>query len=95
MADVNVSVKGVLAEFVEERVRSGAYESATEVVQEALRLLRRDEQIAAMKLELLRREVARGVDDANAGRFATESLDELAARALQEAQEELQLKDER
>lgn len=53
---MNVSVTPELARFVQERVESGLYSSASEVVREALRLLHRRElerQAAAERGEML------------------------------------------
>lgn len=61
-------------DFVAEQVDSGEFENATEVVQDALRLWRDRRN----KLEVLRREVQKGLDDIEAGRVVEPpSIDEL------------------
>jgi antitoxin ParD1/3/4 len=60
--------------FVAEQVDSGEFENATEVVQDALRVWRDRRN----KLEVLRREVQKGLDDIEAGRVVEPpTIDEL------------------
>lgn len=51
---MNVSLAPELEKFVNERVESGLYRSASEVVREALRLLAEKEEERQVKLEALR-----------------------------------------
>src|SRR5262245_34804860 len=51
---LTVSLTPGLASFVEDRVRSGRYRTATEVVREALRLLRERERLAGWDLTSFR-----------------------------------------
>lgn len=51
---MNVSLAPELEKFVNERVESGLYRSASEVVREALRLLAEKEEERQAKLEALR-----------------------------------------
>lgn len=44
--------------FIQEKVASGRYKSASEVVRSALRLLEKEEE----KLEILRAEIQKGID---------------------------------
>jgi antitoxin ParD1/3/4 len=77
---MNVSLTPALDQYVREKVESGLYNNASEVVREALRLLQDHEEIRQLKLSRLRDELAKGIDDLAAGRslsFATD--DELAA----------------
>jgi antitoxin ParD1/3/4 len=82
---MNVSLPTELAEFVEREVAAGEYGTASEVVRDGLRLLRRDREARAEKLAVLRREVGIGVDQARAGRLSTRSAADIAA-ALREAE---------
>ena len=52
--NMNVSLTDELGEFVNAKVSSGRYTSASEVVREALRLMERHEQVEAAKLQWLR-----------------------------------------
>lgn len=65
MPTINVSLTEDLEHFVAEQVRVGdGYNNQTEVVRDALRLMRRRTE----KLAFLRAEVSRGLDDIEAGR---------------------------
>lgn len=54
---MNVSLTPELEQFVYEKVKSGLYNSASEVVRESLRLLRREDEIQKIRLDELRKEV--------------------------------------
>ena len=56
---LNVNLTPQLAELVRQKVSSGRYNSASEVVREALRLMEAEDQLRGLKLEQLRREFAR------------------------------------
>ena len=84
MPTMNVNLTPALADFVEREIDAGDYQSASELMRDALRLLRREKERDAFKLSLLRHEVARGADQANAGEFTTRSLEEIAEDVLNE-----------
>jgi putative addiction module CopG family antidote len=73
---MNVSLTAELERFVTEKVESGLYTSNSEVVREALRLLRHRERVRCRRLRSLERGRVR--DGAGARRVVT--LDELARR---------------
>lgn len=75
---MNVSLTPELERLVEEKVESGEYKSASEVVRHALRLLSRDDAEHKAKLEALRSEIQKGIDSLNAGRHSPK--DEAFAR---------------
>lgn len=58
--------------IVTEKVKSGAYQSADEVISVSVRLLEAKEK----GKEALRREIMRGFEDIQEGRFSTLSTDE-------------------
>jgi antitoxin ParD1/3/4 len=58
---LNVSLTPALSRFVENRLRSGKYQTASEVVREALRLLERRDQIPVASIEALKREIEVGL----------------------------------
>jgi antitoxin ParD1/3/4 len=80
MPTMNVSLPPELAAFVEGEVASGEYGTASEVVREALRLLRRERKAHEEKLAILRREIQIGLDQANAGVFSPDTVEDIAAR---------------
>ncbi|MBI5323188.1 type II toxin-antitoxin system ParD family antitoxin [Bradyrhizobium sp.] len=65
--NMNVSLTDELGEFVNAKVSSGRYTSASEVVREALRLMERHEQIEAAKLQWLREAYQTGLASGDAG----------------------------
>jgi antitoxin ParD1/3/4 len=56
---VNVSLTPELEDFVQEKVKTGRYNSASEVVREALRLLEDHEKARAVQLDEFRAEINR------------------------------------
>ena len=52
---LNVSLTPELSRFVESRLRSGKYQSASELVREALRLLESRDQAASSGIEALKK----------------------------------------
>ena len=79
MATMNVSLSDELAEFISRAVASGEYSTASEVVREALRLLRREKAADQEKLAILRREIAIGLEDMRAGRLSNRTARDIAA----------------
>ncbi|MBZ0266968.1 type II toxin-antitoxin system ParD family antitoxin, partial [bacterium] len=61
---MNVSLTKELEGFVHERVRTGRYHSASEVVREGLRLLESREQLRELQVDEMRRRMVFGVDPA-------------------------------
>ena len=59
---LNVSLTPHLENFVHQTVTSGRYQSASEVVRTALRLLEEREQQKAATLDWLRTEIQKGLD---------------------------------
>jgi antitoxin ParD1/3/4 len=58
---MNVLLTPELDNFVAEKVQSGLYASASEVIGEALRLLKEREELRRVRLNELKREIAIGV----------------------------------
>ena len=80
MPTMNVNLTPEMAQFVSEEVASGDYASASELVRDALRLLKRDRDKEAEKLEILRREIGLGIEQAERGEFSEDSVEDIAAR---------------
>lgn len=59
---LNVSLTPQLEELVKTKVSSGMYNSASELVREALRLLDERDQVREMRLQALRKAVQEGID---------------------------------
>lgn len=82
MPTMNVSLTEEIAKFVEDEVATGDYVSASEVVRDALRALKHDKDVEANKLRILRKEVAKGIDDADSGRFSNRTVDDILQDVL-------------
>jgi antitoxin ParD1/3/4 len=68
---MNVSLTPELEHWVDERVRSGRYASASEVIREALRLLEVQEAAKQRRLESVRQKIDRGLDQLQSGKGIT------------------------
>lgn len=64
---MNVSLTPELERLVQEKVASGLYSSASEVVREALRLLQERDELRRLRFQELQREIAKGIDAADRG----------------------------
>lgn len=67
---MNIPLTPELERLVHEKVESGPYLSANEVVTEALRLLDERDRLRQMRLEELRKEIAIGIEQADRGEVA-------------------------
>ena len=65
---MNVSLTPELEEMVHRKVEAGMYSSASEVVREALRLLKEQDDLKQHRLEQLRQQVAIGLEQLHQGR---------------------------
>ena len=59
---MNISLTPRLEEMIREKIASGSYSSASEVVREALRLLEMEDQLRSLKLQRLREDIREGMD---------------------------------
>ena len=66
---MNVNLGTVFDKFIAELLKSGMYQSQSEVVREGLRLLKEREELKWLRLAELRREIAIGVEQADRGEF--------------------------
>jgi antitoxin ParD1/3/4 len=64
---MNVSFTPELEQFVQSRVASGRYQTASEVVREGLRLLEEREQSRETVIQELRTKIRRGIEQADRG----------------------------
>jgi antitoxin ParD1/3/4 len=76
---VNISITPELDAFLQDRVNSGRYQTTSEVVREALRLLERQEQERDAALYQLKAKLEKGAGQAEGGELidADEVFDEL------------------
>mgnify|MGYP001766737493 CR=1 FL=1 len=71
---VNISLTPHLEDLVKGKVESGFYNSASEVMREALRLLIERDQWRELRLEELRNEIQRGIDSGAATPLTMEDI---------------------
>ncbi|HEY0386459.1 MAG TPA: type II toxin-antitoxin system ParD family antitoxin [Pyrinomonadaceae bacterium] len=64
---MNVSLTPELEEMVSQKVESGLYNSASEVIREGLRLLKEQDDLRRLRQEEVRREVLKGYEQAQRG----------------------------
>src|SRR5438105_1968467 len=79
---MNVSLTPELESFVNQKVASGLYPTASDVIRDGLRLLQEHEE-QQWKLDELRQEVAIGVAEADRGETAPLSAAEILAEVSQ------------
>lgn len=77
---MNVSLTPELEQLVLQKVQSGRYLSASEVVREALRLLLEPDQLRELRREELRKFIAVGIEQADRGELAPLDVDATLAR---------------
>ena len=65
---MNVSLTPELERLVQEKVESGLYCSASEVVREALRLLQEQDELRRLRREELKRQIMVGIEQLDTGR---------------------------
>lgn len=84
---MTITLTDELEELINAKVRSGEYKSADEVVMESLRLLKAKEE----GMDALRREIIRGVEDIEQGRFSSHTtnaeLEAFSDRIIRQGQE--------
>ena len=74
---MNISLTPELERLVQEKVASGLYNSASEVIRESLRLLHERDRIREIRLEELRKEIQKGVSQLERGEYEVYETDEL------------------
>ena len=84
MPTLNVSLTPEFADFIEEAVTSGSYVSASEVVRDALRLMRQEQESEVAKLALLRKAVDAGLAQSERGEFSERSVANIFSAAVRE-----------
>ncbi|WP_046869041.1 ribbon-helix-helix domain-containing protein [Microvirga massiliensis] len=84
MPTMNVRLDSDLFNFVEEELTRGEYTSASKIVQDALRLLRRETAAERGKFEILTHEIRSALKNADAGRFSSRTVMDIAEVVIQE-----------
>ena len=85
---MTITLTDELEELINAKLRTGTYQSADEVVMESLRLLKAKEE----GIDALRREILRGVEDIEQGRFTSHAtnaeLEAFSDEIITQGQEE-------
>lgn len=64
---MNANLGPVFEQFVEDLLKSGLYQSQSEVIREGLRLLKEREDLKKLRLGEMRRQIALGIEQADRG----------------------------
>jgi len=80
---MNVNLTPQLETLVKQKVASGLYNSASEVVREALRLMEEQDRMRAIKLEQLRQDIRDGINSGEPEPWNAEAIRQ-EGRALQQ-----------
>ena len=89
---MNVSLTPELEKLVQSKVESGLYNSASEVIRESLRLLHERDRVREIRLEELRKEIHKGIDQIEQGEYTiyeTEELETLIADIKQQGRAQM------
>jgi antitoxin ParD1/3/4 len=71
---MNINLTPHLEKLVREKIASGLYTSASEVVREALRLMGEKDQLHVAKLDQLRQDIRQGLDSGPATEWDPEEI---------------------
>ena len=88
---MNVSLTPELENLINEKVKSGLYNSASEVIRESLRLLQEQDMLKKIRRDELRREIMLGVEQIRNGEYVevkASELDAFAEKLIREAKDE-------
>jgi len=80
---MNVSLTPQLESYIKQKVATGMYNSVSEVVREALRLLEERDSLQAMKLEALKADIQLGLDSLERGDGKPMDIEQIKARGRQ------------
>jgi len=83
---MNISLTPQLETLVKNKVGSGLYGSASEVIQEALRLLEERDRLRYLRVEELRYEMKKGLDSGESTPLDVEAIKARGRRRLDEQQ---------
>lgn len=67
---MNISITPELEELISAKVKSGMYNSASEVIREGLRLLKEQDELRELRMKELKKDIQKGYDSAAEGNVA-------------------------
>ncbi|MFA7658439.1 MAG: type II toxin-antitoxin system ParD family antitoxin [Candidatus Gastranaerophilaceae bacterium] len=71
---MNISLTPALEQYMQEKISSGLYNSVSEIIREALRLLVAKEKVEKNRIELFNREIEKGLFDIEKGNIQNGSI---------------------
>jgi len=74
---MNFSLTPELEEFISKLVKTGLYQTGSEVVREALRLLKERQDLQGLRLQQLKKDIQAGLDEAREGKASSLSLKDI------------------
>lgn len=74
---MNINLTPELEKLVHQKVATGLYNSASEVIREALRLMNERDIMRTVKLEALRKEISMGLTQADNGELAPLDIEQV------------------
>ena len=77
---ISVTITSTMAKDIRDKVESGAYASASEVVRAAIRALQRDDEEHAERIEAIKARLRASLDDRSVTYSNEEVFDEIRAR---------------
>jgi len=86
---MNISLPPQLENLVKNKVESGLYSSASEVLREALQLLEERDQLDKLRFEALRSDIQKGLDSGEATPLDIEAIKERGRERLAAQQRKL------
>lgn len=90
---MNITLTPELENLIQKKIESGDYNSASEVIRDALKLLKEQDQLKELRREEIRREVMKGVEQIRNGEFVTyNSAEELAESIISQAKKDKESK---
>ena len=85
MPTMNISLTDELAQLIQNKVSSGMYNNASEVIRDAIRRLESDDTlIYELKMSRIKHALADGIKQAKNNDFVDQSFDEIIAEATTE-----------
>ncbi len=79
---MNIHLTDHFERYIEDKLKSGQYSSASEVVRDALRLLEEQDRIKALRLEALREEIRKGLESGGTVPFDADAIKKKARGRL-------------
>ncbi len=84
---MNVNLTSELENYVKNKVNAGFYNSASEVIRDALRLLEEKDRVKELKLQILREEIRKGLVDLDVGNYSELTMDDIRKKAREKSKQ--------